>query len=109
MSSKNNRAGVILVEVELQKPISHHRKVAVEVAWPDMLSLPLPGDTLQLDRMKVALTAGPADEETILDRPTSLKDYTWQGSYDSGEWTSAQTFASTVRKDPHVISARLIQ
>jgi hypothetical protein len=109
MGNRNKRAGVVLLEVELLKATSRRRKVAVEVAWPDMLSLPLPGDTMQLDRVKVDVGRGPADDDTILDSPQSLGDFTWQASYGGDEWISAQTFASTVTKSPNVISARIIQ
>lgn len=108
MSTRKKRAGVLLIEVELLKPLSRQKKVAVELAWPDMLSLPLATDTLQLDRAQVVLTRGPADDDVILDSPQSLTDFTWQGSHDSGEWVSAQTFAAMVNKDPHVLGARII-
>jgi hypothetical protein len=106
---RNKRAGVLLIEVELLKPPSRHKRVAVELAWPDMLSLPLLKDTLQIDRAEVCLTAGPADDETILDSPQSLTDFTWQGSFDSDEWISAQAFAVMANKDRNVLSARIIQ
>lgn len=109
MGKGNKRAGVLLVEVELLKAISHQKKVAVEVAWPDMLSLPLSGDSMQLDRAKILIGTGPADDDTILDSPQALPDFTWQASYDGSEWISAQTFATTVKHSPHVISARIIQ
>jgi hypothetical protein len=109
MSKKNSAAGVVLLEVELLKALSHQKKVAVEVAWPDMTSLPLSGDTMQLDRMKVQIGRGPADDDTILDSPGSLMDFTWQASYDGGEWIAAQTFAATVNKSPNVTSARILQ
>lgn len=109
MAKRNKMQGVVLLEVELLKAISHQRKVAVEVAWPDMLSLPLSGDSMQLDRAKVEVGRGPADDDAILDTPGELKDFTWQASYDGGEWISAQAFATLVQKSPNVISARIIQ
>lgn len=109
MSKKNERAGVILLEVELLKALSHQKKVAVEVAWPDMTSLPLSGDTVWLDQAKVDVGQGPADDDTILDKPLELGDFTWQASYDSPEWIEAKTFAAMANRDPHVISARIMR
>lgn len=109
MAARNKRAGVVLIEVELLKALSRQKKVAVEVAWPDMLSLPLSGDSMWLDRAEVSIGAGPAEDDVILDAPQSLKDFTWQASYDGGEWISAQNFASLVKNSPHVLSARIIQ
>jgi len=109
VSKRNKRAGVLLLEVELLKPLSRHRKVAVEVAWPDMLALPLSGDSMQLDRAVVSIGRGPADDDTILETPERLTDYTWQASYHGEEWISAQAFATLVQKSPNVLSARLIQ
>lgn len=106
---KGKQAGVLLIEVELLKPLSLHKRIAVELAWLDMLSLPLPTDTLQIDRAVVVLTAGPADDETIMNSPQSLTDYTWQGSFDNGEWVSAQAFAAMVNKDRNVLGVRIIQ
>lgn len=109
MTTKNKQAGVITIEVELLKPLSRMRKVAIELAWENMLDLPLATDRIQVDRADISLTTGPADDETILDRPNSLQDFTWQGTYDSGEWISAETFISTVRHDPRVLNAKAIR
>ena len=109
MSQKSKRPGVITIEVELLKPLSRMRKVAIELAWEDMLDLPLSTDKLQIDRADITLTLGPADDETILDAPNSLHDFTWQGSYDSGEWVSAETFISNIRHDPRVLNAKAIR
>lgn len=108
MGKRIKTQGVILLEVELLKASSRQKKVAVEVAWPDMLSLPLSGDSMQLDRAKVDIGRGPADDDTILDHPQTLTDYTWQASYGGEEWISAQTFATLVQRSPNVISARII-
>lgn len=107
--SRNKMAGVVLLEVELLKATSRQKRVAVEVAWPDMLSLPLSGDTMQLDRVKVDIGRGPADDDMILDAPQSLSDFTWQASFGGDEWISAQTFATTVKHSPNVINARIMQ
>lgn len=109
MSKRKKVQGVVLLEVELLKATSHQKKVAVEVAWPDMLSLPLSGDSMQLDRAKVSIGSGPADDDTILDSPQTLTDHTWQASYGGEGWISAQAFATLVQKSPNVISARILQ
>jgi hypothetical protein len=109
MGKRIKMQGVLLLEVELLKATSHQKKVGVEVAWPDMLSLPLRGDTMQLDRAKVDIGLGPADDDTILDHPQTLANYTWQASYGGEEWISAQAFATLVQRSPNVISARIIQ
>jgi hypothetical protein len=44
MTKSTKRAGVITIEVELLKPLSRMRKVALELAWEDMLDLPLSTD-----------------------------------------------------------------
>jgi hypothetical protein len=109
MTARNKQAGVLLIEVALVKPLSRQKTVAVEVAWPDMTSLPLPTDTLQIDQAEVYITAGPADDDTILTDPLSLKDRTWKAVYDSNEFISAQTFAAMAKKDRNVLSARILQ
>lgn len=109
MAKNSKRAGVLAIDVELLKPLSHARKVAVELAWDDMLDLPLSSDKLQIDRMEINLTRGPATDEVILDAPNSLRDFTWQGSYDSGEWVTAETFIANARHDRRVLSAKAIR
>src|SRR5690606_15754888 len=104
MSKKNSAAGVVLLEVELLKALSHQKKVAVEVAWPDMTSLPLSGDTMQLDRMKVQIGRGPADDDTILDSPGSLMDFTWQASYDGGR---SEEHTSELQSRENLVCRRL--
>lgn len=103
------RAGVLLVEVSLPKPLSKFRRVAVELAWTDMLDLPLSGDELQIDRAAVKVLRGPAGDDVILDAPNTLQDFTWQGTYECDEWISAETFASLVRNDPRVLSVKALQ
>lgn len=109
MTKKSKRVGVLTIEVELLKPLSHAKKVAIELAWDDMLDLPLSTDKLQIDRMEINLTRGPADDDTILDAPNSLQDFTWQGTYDSGEWVTAETFIANTRHDRRVLSAKAIR
>jgi len=109
MTKKSKRAGVLTIEVELLKPLSHAKKVAIELAWDDMLDLPLSTDKLQIDRMEINLTRGPADDDTILDAPNSLQDFTWQGTYDSGEWVSIETFTANARHDRRVLNIKAIQ
>jgi hypothetical protein len=109
VAPESKQPGVLLIEIGLSKPLSRQKTVTVELAWPDMASLPLPTDTIQIDRAEVYITTGPADDDTILADPLSLKDRTWRGVYDSNEFISAQTFAAMVRKDRNVLSARIIQ
>jgi hypothetical protein len=109
MTVRGKQAGVLLIEILISKPLSRQKKVAVELAWPDLWSLPLPTDTIQIDRAEVHITTGPADDDTILGDPMSLKDRTWQAAYDSDQFISAQTLASMLRKDPKVLSIRIIQ
>jgi hypothetical protein len=103
------RPGVLLIEVTLPKPLSKFRRVAVELAWPDMLDLPLSNDELQIDRATVKVVRGPAGDDTLLDAPNSLQDFTWQGLYECDEWISAETFAALVRNDPKVLSVKALQ
>lgn len=109
VTKKNRHAGVILLEIELLKPLSRMRKVALELAWENMLDLPLSTDKLQIDRLEINLTLGPADDETILDAPNSLQDFTWQGTYDSGEWVATETFIANARHDRRVLNAKAIR
>jgi hypothetical protein len=109
MTKNAKRAGVITIEVELLKPLSRMRKVALELAWEDMLDLPLSTDKLQIDRMEINLTLGPADDGTILDAPNSLQDFTWQGTYDSGEWVAVETFIANARHDRRVLNVKAIR
>ena len=106
---KTQRAGVLLIEVTLPKPLSRFRRVAVELAWPDMLDLPLGGDELQIDRAAVKVVRGPAEDDVVLGDPESLQNFTWTGLYECDEWISAETFASLVRNDPRVLSVKALQ
>lgn len=103
------RAGVLTLEIELAKPLSHHKRVAVELAWSDMLDLPLSGDSLTIDRVSLVVSAGPASDEVLLDAPNSLQDFTWQCRYENIEWTSANALSRELRNDPRVLSVKALR
>lgn len=103
------RAGVVTLEIEVAKPLSHHKGVAVELAWFDMLSLPLSGDVLTVDRAELTIVSGPASDETILDAPNGLQDFTWKCRYDNDEWMSADSLIKMLRNDPKVLSAKALK
>lgn len=108
MTTKTKKPGVITLEIELEKSQSDGRRLAVELAWDDMTQLPLASDEVYIDDIKISLVSGPADNDTILDRPDSLSDYTWQGIHRGIDWMSIQTFAKMVKKDPAVQVVRMI-
>lgn len=108
MTTKTKKAGVITLEIELEKSLSHGRRLAVDLAWDDMTQLPLASDELYIDDIKISLVSGPADNDTILDKPGSLKDYTWKGIHRGIEWMSIQTFAKMIDKDPAARNPRMI-
>lgn len=107
--TKQKRAGVITLEVTLEKPISHQKRVAIELAWEDMTDLPVHGDKLDIDRMAVGVDSGPADSSVILGQPESLQDFTWQCTYPMTEWATAESVVRMVKNDRRVLTARAIQ
>lgn len=106
---KDKRAGVLTLEIELAKPISHHKGVTLELAWENMLDLPLTTDTIDVDRVELSVVSGPADDEILLDAPNSLQDFTWRCRYDNTEWMSADALGKTLRNDKRVLSVKALQ
>lgn len=107
--AKTKNAGTITVEIELEKGLSRSRRIAVEMKWDDMLSLPISRDLLQIDRTEIELLNGPASDEVILDRPNSLPHFTWQGIYRNKEWMSLNDFARILQKDRRVLVTKELQ
>lgn len=109
MAKQSENLGTITVLVELNKSLSHGRRLSVEMRWDNMLDLPLNNDKLQIDRANVELTNGPADDEVILDRPNSLTDFTWQGIVQNREWMSLDDFARMLQQDKRVVKVTPIR
>lgn len=104
-----SRPGVLTLEIELAKPLSHHRGVVLELAWADMLNLPISSDKIDIDRVRLDVVHGPADDEILLDMPNSLQDFTWKCRYSNGEWMSADALGKVLRNDKRVLSVRALQ
>lgn len=107
--TKTKNTGVITVEIELNKALSRSRRISVEMEWDDMLNLPLSSDRLQIDRTEIELLNGPASDDAILDRPSSLTHFTWQGIYRNTDWMHLNDFARTLQKDRRVLTTRELQ
>lgn len=108
-SHPKKRSGEITVEIELEKSLSHGRRVSIKMDWEDMLDLPLSTDRLSVDRVEVELMNGPADDEVLLDRPNSLVDFTWQGIFRNKEWLTIEAFTQTLRQDRRVREVRVLR
>jgi hypothetical protein len=109
VTEQQKRAGVITLEVRLEKPISRQKKVVIELAWKDMDDLLVAGDRVQIDRIGVDINSGPASDAVILDNPGSLQDFTWQCFYSMTEWATAESVVRMVKNDRRVLTARAIQ
>lgn len=104
-----SRPGVLTLEIELAKPLSHHRGVILELAWPNMLDLPISGEMFDIDRIPLDVISGPADDEILLDMPGSLQDFTWKCRCNNGYWMSADSLGKILRNDKRVLSVRALQ
>jgi hypothetical protein len=108
MGKKKSRSGVLMLEIELAKPISHDKAVRIGLRWADMLSLPLPGDTITVDRVDLKITKGPASDDVLLDAPGSLIDPVWRCRYENHEWMSCVALTQILRHDPGVASIAVV-
>lgn len=102
-------AGTITLEIELEKSLSHGRRLSVDITWEDMSDLPLSNDLIFIDRAEIRLVSGPVGDETILDQPESLTDFTWKGICQDPEWMTIETFAKALRQDRRVLGIGVIQ
>lgn len=104
-----NKSGIIVLEIELAKPISHDKAVRIELKWGDMRQLPLSGDSLDVDRAKLTVLQGPASDETLLDAPNSIEHGSvWKCRYDNAEWMTAVAFTQILRNDQFVRSIAIV-
>lgn len=108
MGKKKSRSGVLMLEIELAKSVSHDKAVRIGLRWADMASLPLPGDTITVDRVDLEVTKGPASTDVLLDAPDSLTDPVWGCRYDNAEWMSCVALTQMLRHDPGVASIAVV-
>lgn len=101
--------GTLILEIELAKPISRDKKVRVKLSWKNMLSLPLTGDQLQVDRALLTVTSAPASDDVLLDAPNSVPGGSvWRCRYDNDEWMTCVALTQILRNDPGVRSVAIV-
>lgn len=94
------------------KPLSRKRLIRLDLAWKDLLDLPLSGDILNIDRFRVEVVRGPVSDELLLDQPSSAfgadVQSHWYCRYDA-EWAHVDTLTAAFRKDPDFLSVQVLQ